>query len=176
MFINFNVVYKYIGTIFTVNKPFKNAPGMKFLRLMMLATLVLFSAMVVQAQVTSIPEEAKTNFFKQYPDAKNVKWQNDLVNVNARFEQDSNKLNAEYNNKGIWKRTLKDWSFERLNEEVKTGFNKSKYAGKQVLDVKVLYLPGYVIQYRIKVEKNNVENKFLFFNTDGRLVRTTVAI
>ena len=128
------------------------------------------------SQVTSIPEQAKENFFKQYPDAKNVKWGNDLVNVNARFEQDSNKLNAEYNNKGIWKRTLKDWSYEKLTTDVKEGLAKSKYAGKQVLDVKVLYLPGYVIQYRIKVEKNNVENKFLFFNTEGRLIRTSVAI
>ena len=85
-------------------------------------------------------------------------------------------MNAEYNNKGIWKRTLKDWTYDKLSEDVKDGFKKSKYAGKQVLDVKVLYLPGYVIQYRIKVEKNNVENKFLFFNTEGRLIRTTVAI
>jgi len=130
----------------------------------------------VHSQVTSIPEQAKENFFKQYPDAKNVQWENDVVNVNVRFEQDSNKMNAEYNNKGIWKRNLKDWTYDKLTEDVKDGFKKSKYAGKQVLDVKVLYFPGYVIQYRIKVEKNNVENKFLFFNTEGRLIRTTVAI
>ncbi len=148
---------------------------MKQIRLLMvLAVLVITSNGF--SQVTSIPEQAKENFFKQYPDAKNVKWGNDLVNVNARFEQDSNKLNAEYNNKGIWKRTLKDWSYDKLTADVKEGLAKSKYAGKQVLDVKVLYLPGYVIQYRIKVEKNNVENKFLFFNTEGRLIRTTVAI
>ena len=36
-----------------------------------------------------------------------MQWENDVVNVNARFEQDSNKMNAEYSNKGIWKRTLK---------------------------------------------------------------------
>lgn len=142
--------------------------------------LFVFMVLVITSngysQVTSIPDQAKENFFKQYPDAKNVKWGNDLVNVNARFEQDSNKLNAEYNNKGIWKRTLKDWSYDKLTTDVKDGFTKSKYAGKQVLDVKVLYLPGYVIQYRLKVEKNNVENKYLFFNTEGRLIRTTVAI
>jgi len=28
----------------------------------------------------------------------------------------------------------------------------------------------------LKVEKNNVENKFLFFNTEGRLLRTSVAL
>jgi hypothetical protein len=149
---------------------------MKVLRLLTLSVLLLFISSAGQSQVTSIPDQAKENFFKQYPDAKNVKWENDVVNVNARFEQDSNKLNAEYNNKGIWKRTLKDWSYDKLTEDIKDGFQKSKYAGKQVLDVKMLYLPGYVIQYRLKVEKNNVENKFLFFNTEGRLVRTTVAL
>lgn len=128
------------------------------------------------AQVTSIPEQAKENFFRQYPDAQNIQWENNVVNVNVRFEQDSNKMNAEYNNKGIWKNTLKDWAYDKLTGDVKDGLTKSKYAGRQVLDVKVLYLPGYVIQYRLRVEKNEVERKFLFFSTEGRLIRTTVAL
>ncbi len=149
---------------------------MKVLPLTAFAAILLFVSSAGHSQVTSVPDQAKENFFKQYPDAKNVQWENDVVNVNARFDQDSNKMNAEYNNKGIWKRTLKDWSYDKLINDVKDGFQKSKYAGKQVLDVKMLYLPGYVIQYRLKVEKNNVENKFLFFSTEGRLVRTTVAL
>lgn len=149
---------------------------MKSIRLFAILISLLAGSSSVNAQVTSIPEQAKENFFKQYPDAKNVQWENDVVNVNARFEQDSNTMNAEYNNKGIWKRTLKDWAYDKLTADVKDGFEKSKYAGNQVVDVKVLYLPGYVIQYRLKVAKNNIENKFLFFNTEGRLIRTTVAI
>lgn len=149
---------------------------MKSIRLFAILFTLLAGSSSVNAQVTSIPEQAKENFFKQYPDAQNVQWENDVVNVNARFEQDSNKMNAEYSNKGIWKRTLKDWEYDKLTTDVKDGFEKSKYAGNQVLDVKVLYLPGYVIQYRVKVAKNNVERKFLFFNTEGRLIRTTVAI
>ena len=149
---------------------------MKLNRLVVIIISILLSSSAGFAQVTSVPELAKENFFKQYPDAKNIQWQNDVVNVNVRFEQDSNSLNAEYNNKGIWKWTLKEWTFDKLTEEIKEGFSKSKFASRQVLDVKVLYLPGYVIQYRLKVEKNDIERKFLFFNTDGRLVRTTVAL
>lgn len=149
---------------------------MKLNRLVVIIISIFLSSSAGFAQVTSIPELAKENFFKQYPDAKNVQWQNDVVNVNARFEQDSNSLNAEYNNKGIWKWTLKDWTFDKLTTDIKEGFSKSKYASRQVLEVKVLYLPGYVIQYRLKVEKNDIEKKFLFFNTEGRLVRTTVAL
>jgi len=149
---------------------------MKRIRFCVIILTLFVSSSSLHSQVTSIPEQAKENFFKQYPDAKNVQWQNDVVNVNVKFEQDTNKMNAEYNNYGIWKRTLKDWTFDKLIPDVKEGFAKCKYADKQVLDVKVLYLPGYVIQYRLKVEKNDVERKFLFFNTDGRLLRTTVAL
>jgi hypothetical protein len=150
---------------------------MKLIRLPLLIIIALLAISPKGfSQVTSIPEQAKENFFKQYPDAENVQWSNDVVNVNARFEQDGNHMNAEYNNNGIWKRTFKDWTFDELPGDVKDGFEKSKYAGKQVLEVKVLYLPGFVIQYRLKVSKNNVENKFLYFNPAGRLLRSTIAI
>src|SRR6185503_13737559 len=117
---------------------------MKRIRLFTLLLLLQLSYSQSQAQVTTVPEQAKTNFFRQYPDAKNIEWQNDVVNVNVRFDQDTNHMFAEYNNKGIWKRTLKDWSFEQLPADVKEGFSKSKYGGREVKETKVLYLPGYV--------------------------------
>ncbi|MBK9570478.1 MAG: PepSY-like domain-containing protein [Chitinophagaceae bacterium] len=149
---------------------------MKLFRLFVIFFSFSISSVQGNAQVTSIPEQAKENFFRQYPDAKNVQWENNVVNVKVRFEQDSNKLNAEYSNKGIWKNTLKDWTYEQLPEDVKEGLKKSKYADREVTDVKVLYLPGYVIQYRLRTEKNNVEKKYLFFNTAGRLIRTSVTL
>lgn len=149
---------------------------MKLIRLSVLLIVFSVSYFNINAQVTSVPDQAKENFFKQYPDAKNVKWENNVVNVNVRFEVDSNQMNAEYNNKGIWKHTLKDWTFDKLTDDVKEGFQKSKYADREVTDVKVLYLPGYVIQYRLKAEKSDVEKKYLFFNTEGRLVRSSVTL
>jgi hypothetical protein len=149
---------------------------MKLIRLSSLLIVLSLTYLDINAQVTSIPDQAKENFFKQYPDAKNVKWENNVVNVNVRFEVDSNQMNAEYNNKGIWKHTLKDWTFDKLTDDVKEGFQKSKYADREVTDVKVLYLPGYVIQYRLKAEKSDVEKKYLFFNTEGRLVRSSVTL
>jgi len=125
----------------------------------------------LNAQVTSIPEQAKTNFATQYPTAESVEWDNDLVNVNVRFILNGEKMNAEYNNRGIWKSTLKDWTYDQLPEVVKDGFKKSKFAEREVTDVKVVYLPGSVEQYRLKAEKNDVQKKYLYFNQEGRLVR-----
>ena len=149
---------------------------MKMLRLFIALVFLSISSFHLNAQVTSIPEQAKTNFFKQYPDAKNAKWENNVVNVNVRFDQDSNKMNAEYSNKGIWRNTLKDWTYDKLPADVQEGFKKSKYADREVTDVKVLYLPGYLIQYRLRAEKSSLEKKYLFFNTEGRLIRTSATL
>jgi|SRR5688572_1950036 hypothetical protein len=144
---------------------------MKTFRLVVMASL--FSMFFVESfsQVTSIPDQAKVNFAKQYPGAQNVRWDNDVVNVNVRFDLDGEKMNAEYNNKGIWKHTYTESSFDKLPAAVTEGFKKSKYADREVTEVVVVDLPGNVKQYRIRAEKNDVQKKFLYFNPEGRLIR-----
>lgn len=145
---------------------------MKAIRLLLLVSS-LYSFSQLNAQITSIPEQAKINFAAQYPNATNVKWDNDVINVNVRFEMNGEKMNAEYNNRGIWKSTLKDWTYDSLPEAVKDGFRKSKFADREVTEVSIVYLPADVTQYRIKAEKNDIQKKYLYFNTEGRLVRDT---
>lgn len=137
--------------------------------------LTIFSTMAF-SQVTSIPPAAKDNFAKQYPDAQNVDWDNDVINVNVRFELNGDQMDAEYSNKGIWKSTLKDWTFDQLPPEVKDGFQKSKYADREIEETKILYLPGDIVQYRVKAKKNGVEKKYLYFNGKGRLIRDAVTL
>lgn len=143
---------------------------MKWIRfsIMMIASFLVVESF---AQVTSVPAAAKENFAKQYPNATNVRWDNDIVNVNVRFDLDGSHMNAEYNNKGTWKHTYKDYSYDQLPAAVVDGFKKSKFADRDVTEVKVVYLPGEVTQYRLRVEKNDVQKKFLYFNPDGRLLR-----
>ena len=144
---------------------------MKLIRITGLALLLSLFSVEAFAQVTSIPEEAKTNFNTQYPNAQNVEWDNDVVNVNVRFDVDGQRMNAEYNNKGIWKHTYQDWTYDKLPSSIQDGYKKSKFADREVTEVKKVFLPGSVEQYRIRVEKNDVQKKYLYFNTEGRLVR-----
>jgi hypothetical protein len=137
--------------------------------------LTIFST-IAFSQVTSIPPAARDNFAKQYPNAQNVTWDNDVINVNVWFELNGEQMDAEYSNKGIWKSTLKDWTFDQLPAEVKDGFQKSKYADREVEETKIMYLPGDIVQYRIKAKKNGVEKKYLYFNDKGRLVRDAVTL
>ena len=128
------------------------------------------------SQIREIPKEIKENFSKKYPEAKNVDYYDDLVNVNVRFTIHDVKYDAEYSNKGIWKRTEKNSEFDSLPGAVMDGFNKSRYADREVKEVKVVYYPGDIIQYRIKTEKNSVEKKYLYFNAEGRLLRESLTI
>lgn len=136
----------------------------------------LLTAVTSFSQIRKIPPEVKHNFAKQYPKAENVKWDDDLVNVNVSFTLDGEKMNAEYTNKGIWKRTEKKWSFQQLSDPVKDGFRKSKYADRDVKEVIMIYLPADAIQYRIKAEKSSLEKKYLFFSPEGRLLRESITI
>ena len=149
---------------------------MKSIRFFLPIALLLFMGVESFSQVTSIPQAAKDNFAQQYPGAQNVKWDNDVVNVNVRFNLNSEKMNAEYNNKGIWKNTYQDFAYDRLPDAVRDGFKKSKYSERTVNEVKKVYYPGNVEQYRIKAEKSGVEKKYLFFNTEGRLVRDVITL
>ncbi len=148
---------------------------MKLLRFPFLITLIFFFNEGF-AQVTKVPQIAKDNFAKQYPKAENTEWTNAIISVNVQFELNGKSMNAEYNNKGIWKSTLQDESYDKLPADVQDGFKKSKYSDREVTDTKMIYYPGDVIQYRIKAEKNDVEKKYLFFDENGRLLRDAITL
>jgi len=141
-----------------------------------LVVLLLLMSISSFSQVTKVPQIAKDNFARQYPDAREVNWDNDVINVNVRFELNGERMNAEYSNKGIWKKTEKDWDYDKLPEDVKDGFDKSKYADREVVETVLVYLPGDIQQYRLKVEKNDLQKKYLFFDGDGRLIREAITL
>ena len=131
---------------------------------------------VLWAQVRDIPQAVKETFSSQYPGAENVTYEDNLVSVQVHFQMNGEKMIAAYNNKGRWKDTEKNWSFDQLPDAVKDGFQKSKYADWKVSDVKMIYRPGGSDQYRIKVEKNDIQKKNVFFNKAGRLVDDDITV
>ena len=142
-----------------------------------LLTVSLFVlANISFAQIREIPKVVEETFSQQYNGANNVDYKDQLVRVDVYFELNGDKMIASYSNKGIWKGTEKEWEFDKLSAEVKDGFQKSKYADREVEETTVLYLPGGTEQYRIKAKKSGVDKKYLYFNTKGRLLRTSITL
>ncbi len=140
-----------------------------------LLLLLLFSS-VSFAQIREVPEAVKEAFDSQYPDADSIKYEDNIVSVQVHFTEKGEKMKASYTNKGRWKETEKEWSFEQLPEDVKDGFSKSKYADWEVSETKIVYRPGGVERYRVKVGKNELQKKYLFFNKSGRLMEELITI
>jgi hypothetical protein len=145
-------------------------------RLFSLLLILFLLGSVSFAQIREVPELVKETFDSQYPDADSVNYEDNLVSVQVHFVQNGEKMKASYTNKGRWKETEKDWSFEQLSPEVKDGFSKSKYADWEVSETKIVYRPGGVERFRVKVGKNDLQKKYLFFNKSGRLMEEQITI
>ena len=144
--------------------------------LVLSALNLIFFTGITFSQIREIPKAVEETFANQYKGASGIDFKDQLVRVDVSFELEGEKMLASYTNKGLWKETQKEWSFDQLPQEVKDGFNKSKYADREVEDVIVLYLPGGIEQYRIKAKKNGVEKKYVYFNPKGRLLREAVTL
>lgn len=146
------------------------------MRKSVVSILVLFFTLSVQAQLRKIPSEVTAAFTGQYPAARDVEYKDLLAFIQVHFQLDSSKFIARYNPNGLWKETEKLSSFETLAPEVREGFRKSKYAsGWSIRETSVIFTPG-TEQYRIKVERNNLKKKYLFFDKSGRLLRDSLTI
>lgn len=138
---------------------------------------VLFFGLSSFSQVRKIPSAVTDAFAKQYPNASQVEYEDNLINVQVHFVMDSAKMTAKYNSDGEWKETEKQWNYDSLPADVKLGFEKSKYSVDwKVKETAVIYLPRNEMRYRVKVEKNDLQKKYLFFDKNGRLIRDSLTI
>lgn len=144
--------------------------------LVSLTLCLTFISGIAFSQIREIPKVVEETFSNQYKGASDIDFKDHLVKVDVYFILDGESMIASYTNKGLWKETQKEWSFDKLPEDIKNGFEKSKYADREVDEVVVLYLPGGMEQYRLKAKKNDVEKKYLYFNPKGRLLREAVTL
>jgi len=146
-------------------------------RKLLLTGVILFTITFTSfSQLREIPQAVRETFANQYPKAENTDFKDFLAKVEVNFEMNGEQLVATYTNKGDWRGTEKDYRFDELEEQIKDGFQKSKFAEWDITETKVLYLPGGSEQYRIRVRKSDVQKKYLYFNTKGRLLREAVTL
>lgn len=147
-------------------------------RIILMLVLTIAVSQFSFAQLREIPKAVKDAFSAQYPSAESPEYLDKVVSVQVHFSEDGNKMVAHYNNKGMWRETEQDWDFEKLEAAVKDGFEKSKYSGDEweVTETKIITRPGNKTLYRVKVQKNEVQKKYLFYSGAGKLVTETITL
>jgi len=129
------------------------------------------------AQVRKLPAEVTEAFRQKYPMAKNVEWRDRLSGFTAVFDLDNVHYEAKFTNKGFWQSTENKIVDADIPASVKDGFNKSKYAEEWT--IKTAYkiaLREDKTQYRLEIEKNDIQKKHLYFDPNGRLLRDNITL
>ena len=138
--------------------------------------VLLFSVTTAFAQVRKIPSEVTEAFKSKYPTATNVEWRYKLSSFSAVFEEGDQQYEAKFNSKGEWQLTENEIEENDLPEEVREGYEKSKYAEWEMGKVHKIELADGSLQYRIESVKSDVRKKNLYFNSDGRLIKDRITI
>ena len=129
------------------------------------------------AQVRKLPAEVTEAFRQKYPMAKNVEWRDRLSGFTAVFDLDNVHYEAKFTNKGFWQSTENKIADADIPAAVKDGFDKSKYAEEWT--IKTAYkiaLREDKTQYRLDIEKNDIQKKHLYFDPTGRLLRDNITL
>jgi len=129
-----------------------------------------------EAQIRKIPAAVTEAFKARYPHAEKVVWKDEITSFEAQFTLNGFAMTADFNSKGEWQNSEKKIKFTDLPAAVNDGFKKSKYADWETTNIVEIDKNSESLQYRIEVKKSAVQKKYLFFDTNGRLIRDAITI
>ena len=133
-------------------------------------------ATATQAQIRKIPASVTEAFKTKYPNAVNVEWKDKVSNFTADFEVNGVKSEAKFNSKGVWQETEFRIDTTNIPPAVMDGFKKSKFADYEIKDARQIDLPKDKTQYRLEVEKGDLNKKILLFSSEGRLLKNNMTL
>ena len=140
-----------------------------------LLLLFVLVAAIAHAQIRKIPAEVTDAFAARYPHAEKVSWRDKVSYFEAQFMLNGFEMSAGFNSKGDWQRTERKIKFSDLPDDVEDGFLKSKYADWEKGSVVEIDEDSEPVIYRILVKKN-IQKKYLFFTTSGKLNREALTL
>jgi hypothetical protein len=132
----------------------------------------VFGCFVLQAQVRSVPAAVTSAFQQKFPGVTDVSWKDHVTNFEAKFKMNGSDYQANFGKRGELKRTERNISYDALPAAVKSSFNSSKYAsGWEKGSVSAVDDAKDGFRYRVFVQKNAVQKKFIYFSKEGKLVK-----
>ncbi|HEX6916414.1 MAG TPA: PepSY-like domain-containing protein [Chitinophagaceae bacterium] len=141
-------------------------------KILLILMLGCFLGVSAHAQLRDIPAAVTNAFHDKFPGATDVSWKDHGTNFQAEFKMNGTDYEADFNKKGMLKRTEKTISYEALPDAVKTAFTASKYSSWERGSVAEVSDHDHALRYRIFVEKNTIQKKFIYFDKNGKLVKT----
>ena len=138
-------------------------------------SIIFFYAQNTFAQVVNVPNKSEKHLAEKYPDAKKVNWSNNVKNYTAKFELNDEKCKAYYNIDGSWDFTEKELDYSKFPEAVATSFKNSRFSDWKTESTAFVENNRNQELYRVEVKKG-LEKKFIFFDKDGKEIKTNATL
>jgi hypothetical protein len=138
--------------------------------------LFCFVILFAEAQIGKIPADVTDAFTARYPHATSVEWKDKLHHFEASFVLNGSNITANFSSRGDWEGSERELNYDQLPDEVKYGFQKSKYADRETKGTYELQELGKPLQYRISVQKSSLQKKNIYFDANGNLIKEVIVL
>ena len=136
--------------------------------LTLLMCLWLYAALATDQRKT-VPSSVITAFKTKYPGAGSVTWMYNTNGYVVRFYNSGEPYTVRFNNKGEWQDETRKLGFGDLGTNVKNAFSQSKFASWRAYEVNAIQERNKEIQYRILISNNDLQKKYIYFDSKGQL-------
>ena len=144
--------------------------------LLLTALFILYcSSDSLFAQVVNVPNKSEKHLTEKYPEAKNVNWSNNVKNYTAKFIVNDEKYKAYYNIDGSWDFTEVEMDYSKFPAPVATSFKNSRFADWKMESSAFVENNKDEKLYRVEVKKG-LEKKYVFFDKDGKEIKTNATL
>jgi hypothetical protein len=146
-------------------------------RVIIFAAIFAFvlSSQCLLAQVVNVPNKSEKLLAEKYPEAKNVNWSNNVKNYTAKFTINDEKYKAYYNIDGSWDFTEMEMDYSKFPEEVVTSFKNSRFSDWKMLSTAYVENNKDEKMYRVEIKKG-LEKKYIFFDSNGKEMKTNATL
>jgi hypothetical protein len=138
---------------------------MKKIILMLLASLMASLSYAQKIHEKDVPVTVKEAFKKQYPAAKEVKWENESGNYEAEFEMGEIESSVLIDEKGTILETEVEIALDKLPAGV-MNYVKTNYAGQKVKEAAKIIDSKGAVTYEVEIEGKDV-----IFDSNGKFVK-----
>jgi hypothetical protein len=139
--------------------------------LIVFVTIFLFAASSADAQVINVPKKSQTHFGKKYPKATEVNWINNVTDYQVKFKDEKGTQRAYYHMDGTWNFTELYIDKAKVPEDVMASLSKSRFSDWANESCAVVENNKGQKLYRLEMKKG-VEKKFVFYDKDGKEIKT----
>lgn len=123
----------------------------------------------VHAQFRKTPQVVLDAFHKKYPTAEQPAWKNRDRVFQVAFMMLGVQFEAEFSEAGNWLQCAQDILPVTIPGDVMYSVGKTQYKDWDVKEAAFITLPKDQTEYRLLLFKNAVQQKYLFFASNGEL-------